>query len=121
MPPAALRPALPTEGAAAPFCQGVEGARVTQVMSACSAVLEAVGEQKVAQQTRRAKASGTMRTLLERQVEILTIQEVAILEKAGVPNVTAKNVLVAVDAAPGVRTAGGGGVLRRRARSPTAA
>ncbi|MCE9560857.1 MAG: hypothetical protein K8U57_02270 [Planctomycetes bacterium] len=73
-------------------------ARVQQRMSAFGAVLEAVGTQKAALAARLADATGPLRKLLERQIEMLTVQEVAILEKAGVPQVMAEKALAAVDA-----------------------
>lgn len=61
-------------------------ARVTQRLTAFSAVLEAVGVQKAAIAEKMADAKGSARTLYEQQIRMLEAQEVAILKRVGVPD-----------------------------------
>jgi hypothetical protein len=71
-------------------------AQIQQRMSAFGAVLEAVGAQKAALEARAAALPhGPVLTLLERQVEALTAQELSVLEKAGVPQPVASAALAA--------------------------
>lgn len=69
-------------------------AMIQQRMAAFAAVLEGVGAQKAALEARAAALPpGALRSLLERQVEALTGQELAVLERAGVPAPAAQSAL----------------------------
>lgn len=59
-------------------------AQVRQRMAAFASVLEAVETQKAALAERLDSASGPMRVLLQRQIDMLTEQETAVLGRAGV-------------------------------------
>ncbi len=89
--------------------------RVAQVqgrMAAFGAVLESVGSAKAALLARLDKApAGPVRALLEAQVAALAAQELAVLERAGVPQAAASAALAAVDAGGG---AGGREATHRR-------
>lgn len=86
------------EVAAERLALAAELARVTQRMHAFAAVLDAVGVQKAALLERQATATGPMKALLGRQVEMLTLQETAILEKVGVPQAQAALAIEMADA-----------------------
>jgi hypothetical protein len=62
-----------------------EVARVTQRMSAFAAVLDAIGVQKDALAAKLTASKGSMRLLIRRQIELLTAQEAAVLERTGAP------------------------------------
>jgi hypothetical protein len=75
-------------------------ARVAQInsrMAAFSAILEGVGAQKEALLQRMEGQRGAMRAMLARQVELLTCQETAILEKIGLAPDQAARAVEAVD------------------------
>lgn len=72
-------------------------AQVRQRVAAYSAVLEAIGAQKSALANQIEAASGPMKALLSKQVEILGQQELAILERIGVPAPAAQAAIEAVD------------------------
>lgn len=75
-------------------------ARVAQInsrMAAFSAILEGVGAQKEALLQRMEGQRGAMRAMLARQVEMLTFQETAILEKIGLAPEQAARAVEAVD------------------------
>src|SRR5262245_59745075 len=66
--------------------------RVAQIqgrMAALAAVLQTVGAQKETLLARLEQARGPVRALLEAQLAALTAQELAVLEKAGVPQLAA--------------------------------
>jgi hypothetical protein len=74
--------------------------RVAQVrmrMTAFGAVLESIGAAKQPLLERLRTAGGPMKALLGYQIEVLTAQELAILEKVGVEPQQARNALTAVD------------------------
>lgn len=77
------------ETAAEKITLAAEVARVQARMQAFASVLEAVAAQRAALESRMESASGPMRALLARQIECLSLQEVAVLEKAGAPPVVA--------------------------------
>lgn len=81
-------------------------AQVRQRMNAFGAVLESVGVQKLALTERLEKATGATKALLTAQIEMLTAQETAVLEKAGVAPAVAKAALTVVDEAPTYRREG---------------
>jgi hypothetical protein len=85
------------EVAAERIALAAEVARVSQRMSAFSAVLEAIGAQKDALAGRLAAARGPLRALLQRQIEVLTAQEVAVLERAGAASQVARDAIEAAD------------------------
>jgi hypothetical protein len=91
-----------------------EVARVQQRLAAFTAVVEAIAVQKRALVDRLVTAEGPAKALLERQIELLGLQELAVLERAGVPPVTARHALAAVDAAPALPPAGGADRTYRR-------
>jgi hypothetical protein len=66
-------------------------------MTAFGAVLESIGAAKQPLLERHRAAGGPMKALLGYQIEALTAQELAILEKAGVEPQQARNALTAVD------------------------
>jgi acetolactate synthase small subunit len=82
-----------------------EVARVQQRLAAFSAVVESIAVQKRVLVERLATADGPAKALLERQVELLGLQELAVLERAGVPQATAQHALAAVDAASALLSA----------------
>jgi hypothetical protein len=84
-----------------------EVARVQQRLAAFSAVVESIAAQKRVLVERLATADGPAKALLERQVELLGLQELAVLERAGVPQATAQHALAAADALPALPPAGG--------------
>jgi hypothetical protein len=86
------------EVAAERISLAAEVARVSQRMTAFSAVLEAVGVQKDALSVKLAAAKGPMRVLIRRQIDLLSAQEVAVLERAGAPAEAAKTAIEATDA-----------------------
>ncbi len=59
-------------------------ARVNVRMDAFGAVLETIGVRKAALMERQQTASGPLARLIEKQIEMLTVEETALLEKAGV-------------------------------------
>jgi hypothetical protein len=93
------------EVAAERIALAAEVARVSQRMTAFSVVLEAVGVQKDALAAKLAAAKGPMRVLIRRQIDLLSAQEVAVLERAGAPAEAAKTAIEATDA-PLYRRAG---------------
>ena len=93
------------EVAAERLSLAAEVARVAQRMTAFSAVLEAVAVQKDALVVKLAAAKGPMRVLIRRQIDLLSAQEVAVLERAGAPAQAAKTAIEAADA-PLYRRAG---------------
>lgn len=60
-----------------------EVARVQQRLAAFGAVVETIAAQKRVLVERLATAEGPARALLERQIELLGLQELAVLERAG--------------------------------------
>jgi hypothetical protein len=91
-----------------------EVARVQQRLAAFGAVVEAIAAQKRVLVERLATTEGPARALLERQVEILGLQELAVLERAGVPHATAQHALAVADSAPARLPAGGTNKVYRR-------
>lgn len=90
-----------------------EVARVQQRLAAFGAVVEAIAAQKGVLVERLATAEGPARALLERQIEMLGMQELAVLERAGVPQAAAQHALAVADAAP-ARPPGSAGKTYRR-------
>jgi hypothetical protein len=72
-------------------------AQVNQRMAAFGAVLEAVGAQKDTLTKRLSTATGATRLLVQRQIDVLSMQELAVLEQAGVPQQTATAALKQAD------------------------
>lgn len=62
----------------------VEVGRIRTRMDAFGAVLESIDVQKQALLARQATASGPMQRLIARQIELLTAQETAVLQRIGV-------------------------------------
>jgi|SRR5579883_579742 len=77
-----------------------EVARVQQRLAAFSAVVESIAAQKRVLVERFATVDGPAKALLERQIELLGLQELAVLERAGVPQATAQHALAATDVVP---------------------
>lgn len=75
-------------------------ARVQQRLGAFTAVLEAVAVQKRALVERLAVADGPSKALIHRQIELLGLQEIAVLERAGVPQPAVQQALAAMDTPP---------------------
>jgi hypothetical protein len=75
-------------------------AAARQRLAAFACVLESVQAQKDALQNRLATAPPALRALYARQIEMLTLQEMAVLEKAGVPQESARQALALADATP---------------------
>jgi hypothetical protein len=86
-------------------------AQVQQCMRAFGAVLESVGAQKEVLLARLETATGPMKSLLLQQVEVLTAQEMAMLEKAGVAQPAARQALAVVDNGVASGTGGARGAL----------
>lgn len=75
------------EAAAERHRLALEVGKVQTRMEALGAVLEAVGTQKAGLlQARDRTDNPAMRSLYERQIEVLTAQEVSILERCGAPS-----------------------------------
>lgn len=74
-----------------------ELARVKQRMTAFSAVLDAVSAQKQALTERMESADGPARKLLAHQIELLTHQETAVLQRAGIAPAVASAAISSVD------------------------
>lgn len=75
-------------------------AQVAQVqtrMAAFSAVLESIAAQKQVIYDRLQETSGPMQSLLNRHLELLTQQEIAVLERIGIPNDQARPTLEQAD------------------------
>lgn len=73
-------------------------AQVRQRVAAYAAVLEAIGSQKAAIAAQLETATGPMRSLLIKQVDILGQQELSILERIGIPAETAQTAIESADA-----------------------
>ena len=76
-------------------------ARVKQRMAAFSAVLESVAAQKKAVAELMAEADGPAEMLYRTQLDMLTAQEVAVLERSGIPRQQAVLAIDSADAEPG--------------------
>lgn len=74
-----------------------EVARVKQRMTAFSAVLDAVAAQKQALMDKLEEADGPARQLLGHQIELLTAQETAVLQRAGISAEIARPAIDAAD------------------------
>src|SRR5262245_17164570 len=72
------------EVAAERLSLAAEVARVSQRLSAFSAVLEAISAAKDGLTAKLATSKGAMRGLVQRQIELLTLQEIGILGRIGV-------------------------------------
>lgn len=93
-----------------------EVARVQQRLAAFGAVVDAIAAQKRVLVERLASAEWPARALLERQIELLGLQELAVLERAGVPQATAQHALAVADAAPTLPPGSAGRTYRREGK-----
>ena len=92
-----------------------EVCRIQQRLAAFGAVVDAIAAQKRVLVERLATAEGPAKVLIGRQIELLELQELAVLERAGVPHATARHALAAADAAPALPPAGDADKTYRRA------
>ena len=95
-------------------------AQVQQRMAAFQAVLEVVGVQKEALIARLTQAKGPMAAMLTRQIEVLTEQELKILESAGAPEEAARQAVQVIEYAPEPPPAGKTVVRKHNRRLPIA-
>jgi hypothetical protein len=72
-------------------------AQVNQRLAAFSAVLDSIAAQREALETRMTTAKGAQRLLLQRQLDLLAAQEVAVLSKAGLDDSQARQALEVAD------------------------
>lgn len=85
------------EAAAEKVELAAEVARVSVRMEAVGSVLDVIGAQKEALIVKADEAKGALRTAYLRQVEVLSAQEVSILERLGVPTAAAQIAVAKVD------------------------